>query len=108
MILAFNGAGKIQVLSDTTQFIREPADEEDTVQEEEEDELPAYRTNSAPTVLPSPAPRPHQEDDNERHKGDFTLYSYYLVSVGWGLLLLFVFATAVAATGERMPRKLDL
>lgn len=105
MILAFNGTGKIQILSDTTQFIREPTDDEGPEQNEEQDEVPAYTTNSAPTVLPRPGTGLHQEDDNERHKGDFSLYSYYLGSVGWGLLLLFVFATAIAATGERMPRK---
>ncbi len=105
MILAFDGTGNVEASSDPGKFMK-PSDDGDDHDDEVSNNEPQTRSERTKHIPPRQytVTQLPKEDGRERHKSDYTLYSYYLGSAGFGSLVLFFVATAAAAVGEKMPR----
>lgn len=85
------------ICGDDTDLVKEIVEPEPTSENEQDSEVSEKKDSEPPTVTAT------KEDDNQRTRGDLSLYTYYLGSAGAAVLFVWAITIALAAASEKMP-----
>ncbi|GJN76685.1 hypothetical protein PLIIFM63780_000171 [Purpureocillium lilacinum] len=75
-----------------------------TVEDDDTEELEGSANDQQASASPSPPSVVSSEDAYERQRGDFSLYAFYLRSIGIVLVALWLCTVVVSAVANRIPQ----
>lgn len=107
VVFSFDDEGRLQRLPGLARSTKNPGFSRQLLSAPLHDQKKEFENSLVPPTPPLPLTTEASEDELiARQKGDYRLYFYYLGSAKGFALAMFLVAVALAAAGERMPRKL--